>query len=132
MQKFLPRRLAKKRSKGFSLVEVMVAITFLGVGLLAIAQLIPMGLATISQARVRTNAVQAAQQRLDELRAEDFSSAALTPGVYTETVGNYTLQWTITDNDPVSGSKRVNMVASWQNLTGTKTARLTTYLTAHN
>lgn len=132
MQRFLPRRWTNKRSRGFSLVEVMVAITFLGIGLLAIAQLVPMGLATITQARVRTNAVQAAQQRMDSLRAADFSSGTLAPGVYTETVGNYTLQWTITDNDPVPGSKRVDLVASWQNLTGTKTAKLTTYLTAHN
>lgn len=122
---------SRNRGEGFSLVEVMIAITFLGIGLLAIGQLVPAGMAGITQARVRTNAVQAAQMRVDELQSEDFTSAALTAGTYTETVGNYTLSWTIIDNTPVPGSKRINLVASWPVLTGTKTARLTTFVTAN-
>lgn len=119
------------RGEGFSLIEVMIAITFLGIGLLAIGQLVPAGMAGITQARVRTNAVQAAQVRMDDLRSEDFAAAALTAGTYTETAGDYTLTWTIIDNTPVPGSKRINLTASWQNLTGTKTARLTTFVTAN-
>ena len=46
-------------------------------------------------------------------------------------LGDYTLTWTIIDNTPVPGSKRINLTASWQNLTGTKTARLTTFITAN-
>mgnify|MGYP001108074209 CR=1 FL=1 len=76
------RRRSRSDAKGFSLVEVMIAITFLGIGLLAVAQFIPLGMAGITQARVRTNAVQAAQLRLDDLKSEDFSSAALTAGLY--------------------------------------------------
>jgi prepilin-type N-terminal cleavage/methylation domain-containing protein len=125
------KRPTHPRSAGFSLIEVMMAITFLGIGLLAIGQLVPAGMAGITQARVRTNAVQAAQVRLDDLRSEDFTAAALTAGTYTETVAGYTLAWTITDNTPVPGSKRINLTASWQNLTGTKTARLTTFVTAN-
>lgn len=124
------RRRSRSDAKGFSLVEVMIAITFLGIGLLAVAQFIPLGMAGITQARVRTNAVQAAQLRLDDLKSEDFSSAALTAGTYTETAGNYTLSWTIIDDNPVPGSKRINLTASWANLTGTKNARLTTFVTA--
>ncbi len=130
MKTFVPRRHLRKRSRGFSLVEVMIAITFLGIGLLGIAQLVPMGLGTITQARVRTNAIQAAQQRMDDIRSADFSSADLTAGTYTETIGNYTLSWTITDDSPVPGSKRIAMTAAWQHLTGTKTARLVTYVSA--
>jgi prepilin-type N-terminal cleavage/methylation domain-containing protein len=122
---------SRHRSEGFSLIEVMIAITFLGIGLLAIGQLVPAGMAGITQARVRTNAVQAAQVRLDDLRSEDYTSAALTAGTYTETVGDYTLSWTVIDNTPVPGSKRINLTSSWQTVTGTKTARLTTFVTAN-
>ena len=125
------KRHSRPRGEGFSLIEVMIAITFLGIGLLAIGQLVPAGMAGITQARVRTNAVQAAQVRMDDLKSEDFAAAALTAGTYTETVGDYTLTWTILDNTPVPGSKRINLTASWQNLTGTKTARLTTFITAN-
>ena len=53
------------------------------------------------------------------------------PARYTETVGDYTLTWTIIDSTPVPGSKRINLTASWQTMTGTKTARLTTFVTAN-
>ncbi len=129
MRKFRRHRLGSNR-EGFSLIEVMIALTFLGIGLLAIAQLIPLGMAGISEARVRTIAVQSAQQRMDELKVSSFSSPALTAGTYTETAGRYTMNWTVTDDDPVPGSKRIDMTATWPHLSGTRSARLTTYVTA--
>jgi type IV pilus modification protein PilV len=118
----------KKAAQGFSLVEVMVAMTFLAIGLLAVAQMIPLGMAGVTQARVRTNAVQAAQQRIDDLRAQDF--ADVTAGAFSDSTGNYVLAWTITNDDPVPGMKRIDMTASWEHHTGTKTVDLNTYLTA--
>lgn len=118
----------KEASGGFSLIEVMVALTFLGIGLLAVAQMIPTGMAGITQARVRTNAVQAAQQRVDFLRAEDF--ADVTAGAFSDSTGDYVLNWMITVDDPVPGMKRVDMTASWENITGPKSVNLSTYLTA--
>jgi prepilin-type N-terminal cleavage/methylation domain-containing protein len=117
-------------SEGFSLVEVMIAMTFLGIGLLAVAQMIPLGMAGVTQARLRTNAVQSAQQKVDELRAGDFSDAALTAGTYSETDGHYTLDWTVTDDTPVPGVKRLAMTASWPHYSGTKTVNLTTHIAA--
>jgi prepilin-type N-terminal cleavage/methylation domain-containing protein len=122
------RRFREQASEGFSLIEVMVAMTFLGIGLLAVAQMIPTGMAGITQARVRTNAVQAAQQRIDALRAEDF--ADVVAGAFSDSTGNYVLNWTITVDDPIPGMKRVNMSATWENLTGPKTVNMSTYLTA--
>jgi len=108
----------------------MIAMTFLAIGLMGIAQLVPLGLAGVTQARVRTNAVQAAQEMMDELRAQDFNAPALTAGTYTETDGNYTLSWTVTDNAPVPGSKRIQLASAWNAPRGTQTVALTTYLTA--
>ena len=119
----------KQDSEGFSLIEIMFAMTFLGIGLLAVAQMIPLGMAGVVQARVRTNATQAAQQKLDELRGEDFTSAPLAAGTYTEDTGDYAIQWDITDDIPVPGVKRVALVASWEHWSGTKTVDLTTHIT---
>ncbi len=123
-------RTRARDQEGFSLVEVMIAMSFLAIGLLAVAQLIPLGMAGVTQARVRTVAVQTAQEQMDVLKQAEYSSPALTAGDYTDSTGTYTLNWTITDNDPVPGSKRVDLTATWANLTGTKSARLTTYVTA--
>jgi prepilin-type N-terminal cleavage/methylation domain-containing protein len=119
----------RKRSGGFSLIEVMIAMTFLAIGLMGIAQLVPLGLAGVTQARVRTNAVQAGQEKMDELRAADFNAPALTAGTYAETNGNYTLTWTVTDNVPVPGSKRIELASTWTAPRGTQSVALTTYLT---
>ena len=116
-------------SRGFSLIEVMFAMTFLSIGLLAVAQMIPLGMAGVVQARVRTNATQAAQEKLDELRGDDFSAASLAAGTYTEDTGDYALTWVITDNTPVPGVKRLALTASWEHWSGTKTVDLSTHLT---
>jgi len=108
----------------------MIAMTFLAVGLLGVAQLVPLGMAGVTQARVRTNAVQAAQEKMDELRSAEFDSPALTAGDYTEVNGNYTLTWTVTDSIPVPGSKRIQLDSSWQSSRGTQNVALATYVTA--
>lgn len=118
----------RSSQKGFSLIETMVAMVILGIGLLAVAQMIPLGLAGVTQAGLRTNAVQSAQQRLDELKVSDFTDAALDAGTYSETQGNYTVSWTITDNDPVQASKRIVMTASWETVKGTQSATLSTFV----
>ena len=119
----------KEDSRGFSLIEIMFAMTFLGIGLLAVAQMIPLGMAGIVQARVRTNATQAAQEKVDELRGADFNDAALAAGAYTEDTGDYALAWDITDDTPVPGLKRLAVTASWEHWRGTQTVDLTTHLT---
>jgi type IV pilus modification protein PilV len=132
MRKRRPKVSALKTPLGFSLVEVMIAMTFLGIGLLAVAQMIPMGVASVTQARVRTNAVQAGQERLDGLKSADFYSPALTAGTYSESDGNYDIEWTVTNNDPITGSKRIVMTTQWQHFSGTKEIVLSTYVTDHD
>jgi prepilin-type N-terminal cleavage/methylation domain-containing protein len=118
------RRRTGRRDRGFSLVEMMLAMTVLGIGLLSIAQIIPLALAGTTQARVRTQAVQAGQERLDDLMAVEYDS--LLAGTFSETVDGYSVTWTISDDVPVPGSKRIDLVASWVTLKGTQTVELTT------
>lgn len=118
-----------RRGEGFSLIETMIAMVVLGIGMLAVAQMIPLALANVSQAGVRTKAVQAAQQRMDNLRSNDFQAAALTAGNYSETQGRYTLNWTITDNTPVQDSKQIVLTATWQTRAGARNATLQTFVT---
>jgi type IV pilus modification protein PilV len=125
-----PRRYRRRREGGFSLIEIMVAMTFLAIGLLAIAQLIPFGMKGVTDARVRSNAVQTGQRILDGLRAADYDS--LDAGTYTETSGRYASSWTITDNSPVSGMKRVDLTTTWGPNRNPRTVVLSTYLTRNH
>ena len=129
------RFLLKSRSPGagadagFSLIEVAVAIGVVAVGLLALAQTVPMAMSTVVQAQLRTNAVEHAQQRMDDLRSRDFGSAALGAGTYSEITPNYTIQWVITDDQPLPGCKLIEVTVAWQTVRGTRTSELSTFLT---
>ena len=116
--------------RGSSLIESMVAMVMLSTGLMAVGQMVPAGLMGVNESRARINAVQAAQERLETVRSSDFDSAALIAGTYSETMGRYTVDWTIQDDVPVPGSKRVNITASWDTPRGTRDIRLTTHVTA--
>jgi Tfp pilus assembly protein PilV len=125
------RRPAARRRAGdvgIGLIEVMVALTILAVGLLAAAQMIPYAMMHTTQSQVRTNAVEVAQARLDELRSLDFDDPQLTPGVYTASQGQYNLRWAIADSMPVPGSKRIVLTASWDTVNGAMEATLSTYV----
>lgn len=121
-------RLGRRRDGGFSLIELLVAMTVLGIGLLTTAQMVPLAMAGVSQAGLRSRSVQFAQERLDDLKASDFDSAALTAGDYQEVVDNITLDWTITDSEPLPNSKRIDLTASWPSIHGTQSSSFTTYL----
>ena len=114
---------------GFSLIEVAVALGVVAIGLLALAQTIPRAMTGVVQAQLRTNAVEQAQQRMDDLRSRDFGSAALGAGTYSETTPNYTIQWVITDDQPLPGCKLVEVTVAWRTVRGTRTSELSTFLT---
>ena len=119
---------AGARERGFSMVELLVAMVVMAIGLLGAAQMIPLAMAGVTQAGLRTKSVQLAQQRLDQLGAAEYDS--VTAGTYSETQDPITLSWTITDDDPLAGTKRVAMEASWPSVRGMQTTNFSTFLTS--
>ena len=122
------RRAGRRPNRGFSLIELLIAMSVLGIGLLSTAQMVPLAMAGVTQAGLRSRSVQFAQERLDDLKASDFDSAALTAGDYQEVVDNITLDWTITDSEPLPNSKRIDLTASWPSIQGTRSSSFTTFL----
>ena len=47
------------------------------------------------------------------LKMDDYAGGSLTVGSHTRQSGNYSLVWTVTGNEPVVGSKRVDLTVSW-------------------
>ncbi len=122
-------RIGRRRDGGFSMIELLIAMSILGIGLLSTAQMVPLAMAGVAQAGLRSRSVQFAQERLDDLKASDFDSAALIAGTYQEVVDNITIDWTITDDDPLPDTKRIDLTASWPSVHGTQTTAFITYLT---
>ncbi len=79
-------------------------------------------------------AVTLAQDKLEQIRTLAASSTDLTAGVHSDSLnplssdgttgGIFTRRWTVTDNTPTTGMKRVEMQVSWSDRIGTPSITL--------
>jgi type IV pilus assembly protein PilV len=74
---------------GFSIIELMVALILLGLGILSVANLFPLGSRTQMRDRMRSSASSLAEQKMEQLRMLAWSATDLNAG--THPVGGETL-----------------------------------------
>lgn len=105
--------------KGFSLLELLIALTILTIGLLGLAGLhIAAIQGNVSGFKI-TTATAVAQERIEVLKALDGSAAELTAGAHDDD-GNQVVQgitynrsYTIQDNTPVSDTSTLTLTVTW-------------------
>ena len=64
------------QEKGFTLLEITVAIAILSIGLLAVASMVHMVMNSNRQSSHLTTAINLVQAKIDELRLSDYSTIA--------------------------------------------------------
>ncbi len=103
--------------KGFSLLEVLIAISIFAVGLLALAQMQITSIQGNAFSGRTTDATTLAQDRLEQLMALAYTDADLDDGAHedTQTVEGvtYTISWNVTDNALINNTKTVIMTVAW-------------------
>ena len=126
-----------RSERGFSLVEVIVANFLLIIGIAIIASIIAMISEKNFFSQRHTQAVILAQNKIDELLNEGYSSSELNPGVNYEnslnpvnatgdSSGVFYQFWDIYDVDPIERSKKIVSTIQWEAMDGeTKTVTLT-------
>jgi prepilin-type N-terminal cleavage/methylation domain-containing protein len=80
-----PRPLPPRKpaaSAGFSVIELMVALTILGLGILGLANVFPLGAQTQTKDRMRTSGTDLAQQKMEQLRVLPWSATDLIGGTH--------------------------------------------------
>ena len=124
---------AMQNDTGFTIIEVVIAISILAVGLLGVAAMQTSAIQVNSAAGQMTARINWAQDKMEELKALAFSDpwleAAGNPtGV--DSAGNtheqttsdgYTVRWDIADNSPVPNTKRIVVTVTGKG----KTSQLT-------
>jgi prepilin-type N-terminal cleavage/methylation domain-containing protein len=113
---------------GFTLVEVLVAVTILSVGVVAMAGSAGVVTRMVGRGKVDTRAAQLATLKLDSLRVRAYSTTprctALANGG-PDAVSNVSLSWTVA----VTGTGRTLAVSAAYNTgRGAHTETLTTYV----
>jgi len=113
--------------KGFSLLEILIAISILAVGLLALAQMQITSIQGNAFSSRTTDATTFAQDALEQLMALDYTDADLTdgwhpPGSQAQVSATqqaqpggvtYTLSWDVTENSPIDDVKTIDMTVTW-------------------
>ena len=124
---------AMQNDAGFTLIEVLIAISILAVGLLGVAAMQTSAIQVNSAAGRITTRINWAQDKMEELKALPFSDpwleAAGNPSgvdsagnTHEETTSDgYTVGWDIADNNPVPNTKRIVVTVTGKG----KTSRLT-------
>ena len=76
-----------KFKKGFTLIEVLVAIFVLTVGIVAVLQAFPLGTYIQKSSQMTTVAIQLSQAKLEELVSKSYDDSLLSVGTTTESYG---------------------------------------------
>lgn len=108
------------KNQGNSLIEVLVAITVIGIGLLSVYAIFTLNLRATTRANHMSTAYQLMNKKMEEVRSTEFNSLAvgtttqtitsLPSGSQTTTIATYTPQ----GGSPDANLKKVTVQVSWQ------------------
>jgi type IV pilus assembly protein PilV len=109
------------RADGFTLVEILVALTIFSLAVMGLAIGTVSVIRTNQTSHLRASAVNLAQARLEDLRAmssaafSGLSCSSSTPCSDSAVASGitFTRQWWITTNSPVSGVNRIDVTVNW-------------------
>ncbi len=109
----------KNNDKGFTLIEMLIAISIFAIGFLAVASLQISAGKNNRTATEITAAVNLASDRMERLIGIAFDDANLDPAAnpHLDNQGKYNIQWVVTNTDlnadGVDNAKIVNLTVSW-------------------
>ena len=105
-----------RNTRGFTVIEVLVAAVIIAVALVGLAGLFPTAYRTVDWSGEETVAVTLSKQRLEWLKNQPYTSAPLAAGTTTENLaGNnagYTRQTVVAVDNPLVGVKLVTVTVT--------------------
>ena len=112
-----------RKKDGFTLIEVLVALTIFAVGLLAVAAMENSAILMNSTAGKLTNLSTCGMDKIEELSALPYTdpwlqAAGNPPGndsagnTHQEISADYTISWTVIDNNPLPSTKNITVTVT--------------------
>jgi len=103
------------KEKGFTLLEVIVAISILTIGILAVASMQISSIRGNSFAGGVTEGTTWAGDQVERLMAlpYDHNDLDQAHNPHQATEGKYTINWNVTDDTPMTNTKTINVTVTW-------------------
>jgi type IV pilus assembly protein PilV len=109
----------KKRipNRGYTLIEVLIAMSIFAVGFLAVASMEIMSISQNASARMQTEATAKAVDRLERLMALPYDHVDLNElnNPHRVISDGYTVEWIVEDDVPINATKSVKITVSAAN-----------------
>jgi len=122
----------RRREAGFTAVELIIAITFFGILMVGFLGVFPLGMRTVEKGERMTMASSMAQDEIERLKTLELTDADLVAGNHADAanplLGVYTRTWTVTDDTPLAGMKRIDMTVSFSDNGIPRNILISTYL----
>ncbi|MBW2644112.1 MAG: prepilin-type N-terminal cleavage/methylation domain-containing protein [Deltaproteobacteria bacterium] len=109
-----------KKDEGFTLIEVLIAISIFAIGMLAVATMQISAIKVNSNAGKITTRITWAQDKLEKLMALPYTDSQLQAAgsPFQETTSDgYIVSWTVTDNTPITNTKLITVTVTGQGKT---------------
>ena len=116
--------------KGFTMIEILIAISIFAVGMLAVATMQVSGIHGNATAKTLTSAAAWAADRLESLMVRPYDHIDLDPAGNPHsggTKGRYSISWNVTENDVLPNSKTITVNVSYNDRGKPKNVSLTYY-----
>ena len=101
------------KEKGFTLLEVIIAVSVLTFGLLAVASMQATAIRGNYLSGNLTGASTLAGDRVEKLLSMGYSDADLDVGDHSNSRDLYTISWNVAQNAAFNNTKTVNVTVSW-------------------
>ncbi len=105
-----------KKSRGFSLLEVLIGMLLLFICSLGLADIHIMSIKNNTMNNRKTTAINLAQQQMESfkrLSLSDLQTTTTTGDTVTVASLNYTRSWTIVNNVPGANTSTVTIAVTW-------------------
>lgn len=105
-----------RAARGFTLIEMLVALIVFAVGALALAVCIPLGTNRIGKSGQQTRASALVSERAEQLLVTPFDHGDLTAGTHDDPAnpqdGVYYVRWIVEDDQPITKCKRITVIVA--------------------